>query len=238
MARPLMVKSPRARFVAFSKEGNMPKPLRITLLVLALGVISGLALAQNADKNTAGPTANTLQLKLTEPIEGATITGTQVRVGLAYNMASFGQGQGTKFGEANFPLPIFEVFLDNDLKATLKGTEANITFIENVPPGNHKLAVLAKNISGEVIDRKEVNIVTVPAVAVAQEKTTLVEERPAPPPPPAPAPVVEAPAPPPPPAPAPMEREELPKTGSAYPTLAVAGLALVAVGLSLARKVS
>jgi LPXTG-motif cell wall-anchored protein len=221
--------------VAFSKEENMPKPLRITLLVLALGVFAGLALAQNADLNTAGPTANTLQLRLTEPIEGATITGTQVRVGLSYDMAAFGQGQGTKFGEANFPLPIFEVFLDNDLKATLKGTEANVTFIENVPPGNHKLAVLAKNISGEVIDRKEVNIITVPAVAVAETETkTLVEAAPAPPPPPAPA--IEAPAPPPP--PAPMEAETLPATGSAYPTLAVAGLALVVAGLSLARKVS
>jgi LPXTG-motif cell wall-anchored protein len=117
----------------------------------------------------------------------------------------------------------------------LKGTEANVTFIENVPPGNHKLAVLAKNISGEVIDRKEVNIITVPAVAVAETETkTLVEAAPAPPPPPAPA--IEAPAPPPP--PAPMEAETLPATGSAYPTLAVAGLALVAAGFSLARKVS
>jgi LPXTG-motif cell wall-anchored protein len=217
----------------------MPKPLRITLLVLASGVFAGLALAQSADLNTAGPTANTLQLKLTEPIEGATITGTQVRVGLSYNMAAFGQGQGTKFGEANFPLPIFEVYLNNDLKATLKGTEANVTFIENVPPGNHKLAVLAKNTSGEVIDRKEVNIITVPAVAAAETETkTLIEEKPAAEPPPAPAPAIEAPAPPPPPAPAPMEAETLPATGSAYPTLAAAGLVLVAAGLSLARKVS
>jgi LPXTG-motif cell wall-anchored protein len=200
----------------------MPKPVKVTLLVLALGVFTGLALAQNAYTNTSGPTANTLQLKLVEPVEGATITGTQLRVGLAYDTAA-----------ANLPLPIFEVYLDNNLKVTLKGPEANITFIENVPPGNHKLAVLAKNVSGEVIDRKEVNIITVPAVAVAATKT-LVEENPAPPPPPAP--VIEAPAPPPP--PAPMERETLPKTGSVYPTLAVAGLALVAVGLSLARKVS
>jgi LPXTG-motif cell wall-anchored protein len=34
-----------------------------------------------------------------------------------------------------------------------------------------------------------------------------------------------------------MERKTLPKTGSVYPTLAVAGLALAAVGVSLARKV-
>jgi LPXTG-motif cell wall-anchored protein len=219
----------------------MPKPLRIALLVLAVGALAGVALAQNADYNTAGPTANTLQLRLTEPAEGATITGTQVRVGLSYNQAAFGKGQGTKFGEANFPLPIFEVYLDNDLKQTLKGTEANVAFIENVPPGAHKVVVMAKNISGEVIDRKEVSITTVPAVAAKTETTTtLVEERPAPPPPaaPAPAPVIEAPAPPPPPAPAPMERKTLPSTGSTYPTLAVAGLALVAVGLSLNRKIS
>lgn len=215
----------------------MPKPLRIVLLVLAAGAFAGLAVAQNADLNTAGPTANTLQLKLTEPAEGATITGTQVRVGLSYNHAAFGQGQGTKFGEANFPLPIFEVFLDNDLKQTLKGTDANVTFIENVPPGTHKIAVLAKNISGEVIDRKEVSITTVPAVAATTEKTTTTyEARPAPPAPPAPAPVIEAPAPPPP--PAPMERETLPKTASAYPALALAGLALVAAGLTLGRKAS
>jgi LPXTG-motif cell wall-anchored protein len=223
----------------------MPKPLRIALMVLAVGAFAGVVLAQNANYNTSAPTANTLQLKLIEPAEGATITGAQVRVGLSYNQAAFGKGQGTKFGEANFPLPIFEIYLDNDLKQTLKGTEANVAFIENVPPGTHKVAVMAKNISGEVIDRKEVSITTVPAVAEKTETTTTrVEERPAPPPPPAPAPAVEAPAPPPPPpaapapAPAPMERETLPSTGSAYPTLAVAGLALVAVGLSLKRKIS
>jgi LPXTG-motif cell wall-anchored protein len=195
-----------------------------------VGAFAGVAAAQNADLNTAGPTANTLQLKLTEPAEGATITGTQVRVGLSYNQAAFGKGQGTKFGEANFPLPIFEIYLDNDLRQTLKGTDANIALIENVPPGAHKIVVMAKNISNEVIDRKEVNVTTVPAV---------VEAAPAPPPPPpAPAPAIEAPAPPPPPpAPAPMERETLPKTGSVYPTLALAGVALASVGVSLARKV-
>lgn len=215
----------------------MPKPIRIAMLVLAAVAFAGVAMAQNADLNTAGPTANTLQLKLTEPLEGATITGSQVRVGIAYNHAAFGVGQGTKFGEANFPLPIFDVYLDNDLKQSLKGTEANVAFIENVPPGTHKIAVLAKNISGEVIDRKEVGITTIAATAEAAPApaTTAYEERTAPPPPP-PAPVVEAPEPPP--APAPMERETLPKTASAYPTVAAAGLALVAVGLSLARKVS
>ena len=209
----------------------MAKLLRFTILALAVGAFAGVALAQSADKNTGGPTANTLQLRLTEPAEGATITGTQVRVGVAYNMTGFGQGQGTKFGEANFPQPTFDIFLDNDLKATLKGTEANVAFIENVPPGNHKIVVMAKNVSGEVIDRKEVGITTVPAVAaMAETTTTTFVERtePAPPPPPAP---VTIEAPPPPPAPV-----ELPTTGTAYPQMAAAGLALALVGLTLARK--
>src|SRR6266568_3652777 len=111
--------------------------------------VAGASLAQNADPNTGGPTKNTLQLKLTEPAEGATITGTSVRVTVDYNHKGFGTGQGTKFGEANFPQPRFDVFLDNTLKATLKGTQSNTATIESVPPGSHKIAVVALNVSGE-----------------------------------------------------------------------------------------
>lgn len=209
----------------------MAKLFRFTILALAVGAFAGVALAQSADKNTGGPTANTLQLRLTEPAEGATITGTQVRVGVAYNVTAFGQGQGTRFGEANFPQPTFDIFLDNDLKQTIKGTEANVAFIENVPPGAHKIVVIAKNVSGEVIDRKEVKITTVPAAAAMAETTTTTFEARTEPAPPPPAPVIE------PPPPAPAMEVELPKTGTAYPQMAAAGLALALVGLTLARKV-
>lgn len=208
----------------------MAKLFRFTILALAVGAFAGVALAQSADKNTGGPTANTLQLRLTEPAEGATITGTQVRVGVAYNVTAFGQGQGTRFGEANFPQPTFDIFLDNDLKQTIKGTEANVAFIENVPPGAHKIVVMAKNVSGEVIDRKEVKITTVPAAAAMAETTTTTFEARTEPAPPPPAPVIEPP-------PAPAMEVELPKTGTAYPQMAAAGLALALVGLTLARKV-
>jgi len=67
----------------------MPKPLRLLILALAVGAFAGVALAQSAQYNTGGPTAKTLQLKLTEPAEGATITGTQVRVGVSYNTKNF-----------------------------------------------------------------------------------------------------------------------------------------------------
>jgi hypothetical protein len=214
----------------------MPKTLRLTVLILAVVGFAGVALAQSANYNTGGPTANTLQLKLTEPAEGATITGTQIRVGIAYNTSNFGEGQGTKFGEKDFPQPTFDVFLDSDLKQTVKGSESNVVFIDNVPAGSHKIVVMAKNVSGEVIDRKQVNITVAPAVA-ADTTTAPTTYAAAPPPPPAPAPVVEAPAPPPPPAPAmEMEHKTLPKTGSAYPRVAAAGLALAIAGLVLARK--
>jgi LPXTG-motif cell wall-anchored protein len=211
----------------------MPKPLRLMILVLAVGAFAGVALAQSANYNTGGPTANTLQLKLTEPAEGATITGTQVRVGIAYNTSNFGEGQGTKFGEKDFPQPTFDVFLDDDLKQTVKGSESNVVFIDNVPAGSHKIVVMAKNVSGEVIDRKQVTITVAPAVA-AETTTAPTTYAPVPPPPPAPA--VEAPAPPPPAPAMEMEHETLPKTGSAYPQVAAAGLALAIAGLALARK--
>jgi hypothetical protein len=167
-----------------------------------------------------------------EPSQGATITGDTVRVTVDYNHQIFAAGQGTRFGEANFPQPRFDVYLDNSLKATLKGTESNTATIENVSPGSHKIAVVALNVSGEVIDRKEVGITTTAATTVMAEKNTTVETAPAPaPPPPAPAPSYEpAPAP-----PAPAETT-LPTTASIFPRLALLGLALVAGGLLLGRK--
>ena len=222
---------------------------RISGLIAAIAIfaVAGAAFAQNADPNTGGPTKNTLRLKLVEPIEGASISGTSVRVAVDYNHNVFGVGQGTKFGDANFPQPRFEVFLDNTRVATLKGTETNTTVIENVPMGTHKIAVVALNVSGEVIDRKEVGFQTTSTTTIAESTTSsttsTMSTAPAPAapapapaaPPPAPAP---APAYVPPPAPAPAAPIEsaLPKTASSAPRLALFGLALVAAGLIVGRK--
>jgi hypothetical protein len=212
------------------------------IVALALFAVAGMAVAQNADQNTGGPTKNTLQLRLLEPVEGASITGNSVRVSVGWNNKAFGQGQGTKFGEANFPQPRFDVYLDNSLKATLKGGESNVTTIESVPAGTHKIAVVALNVSGEIIDRKEVNVTTMTTVisesTTSSNTTTIAAAPPAPPPapayqpPPAPAPVYA----PPPAPPAPMETT-LPKTASSSPRMVLLGLALVAAGL-LVRKAS
>jgi len=203
------------------------------IAALALFAVAGLAVAQNADQNTGGPTKNTLKLRLVEPLEGASITGDSVRVAVDYNHDIFGTGQGTKFGEANFPQPRFDIFLDNTLKTTLKGTEANTTVLEAVPAGAHKIVVVAKNVSGEVIDRKEVKITTSPSVVVEAAPAPAPAPVQAYQPPPAPAPVYQpAPAP-----PAPVEAA-LPTTASSAPRIALLGLALVAVGLLVGRKAS
>ena len=190
--------------------------------------MAAAALGQNADQNTGGPTKNTLKLTLTEPLEGATITGSVVRVTVGYNPYAFGTGGGTHFGEPNFPQPRFDVYLDNTLKTTLKGTESNVATIENVPPGSHKIVVVALNVSGEIIDRKEVNVTTA-ELGMLEPRRPVAKEVPREP---APIPAYE-----PAPKPAPVEATTLPTTGSHAPKLALAGLALIACGLLLARKV-
>jgi len=200
-------------------------------------VIAGAALAQNADPNTAAPTKNDLRLRLTEPAEGATVTGTSVRVTIDYDRTVFGQGQGTKFGEANFPPAKFDVFLDNKLQQTLTAGEANVATIESVPAGSHKIVVVAKNLSGEVIDRKEVNFLTVAeTTAAAAPAPATVERQKASPAPssysssyssqttqPAPS--------------APETPSTLPQTASTAPRLALAGLALAFLGLLVSKRV-
>jgi hypothetical protein len=211
----------------------MRRRISTLIAVLALCAFAGTALAQNADPNTGGPTKNTLKLKLMEPAEGATISGSSIRVTVDYNHQVFAAGQGTRFGEANFPQPRFEVFLDNQRKATLKGTESNTVTIDNVPAGSHRIAVVALNVSGEVIDRKEVGLTTTPTVLAERTtstSTSTVEAAP-PAPPPAPAPAYV-----PPPAPPAPAETTLPKTASVFPRLALAGLALVAAGLLIGRK--
>lgn len=207
------------------------------LALAGLLALAPVAVAQNADQNTAGPTRNTLRLRVTEPSEGARIDGTTIRVAVDFNRSVFGQGQGTKFGENNFPLPIFDVYVDNSLKQTLNGGESNVAVIPDVPAGSHKIVVVAKNISGEVIDRATINVTNTVAAAASTMTApppparTSMDSAPPPaaPPAPAPAPAYSAPAP-----VATANSDALPKTSSDAPATALLGLSLVASGVLLA----
>src|SRR3984893_11843082 len=211
-----------------------------TLALAGVLCVAGWAAGQNADLKTAGPSKNQLKLRLTEPREGAQISGSTIRVAVDYNATIFGAGQGTKFGEKNFPMPLFDVYVDNTLKQTLKGGESNVAVIEGIPPGRHKVVVMAKNISNEIIDRAEVNVTnteatvssTVAPAPAPAETTTYSSNTSAPAPPPPSAPVRSyatdtTPT---------RQSDTLPTTGSSAPDAAVLGLALVAGGLWIARR--
>jgi LPXTG-motif cell wall-anchored protein len=219
-------------------------------------LIAGVVSAQNADPNTGGPTKNTLRLRLVEPREGAQITGPSIRVAVDYNKTSFGEGQGTKFGDRNYPQPRFDVYLDNKLQETLKGGEKNVADIMNVPPGAHKVTVVAKNVSNEIIDRAEVSVTNIAGASTAEASTTTTSDQPAVA---APAPVAPAPEPPSttvdtsrssmtssttststaPAAPdttTTSTSDNLPRTGSNAPAAALLGATLLAAGLYVSRR--
>ena len=139
---------------------------RTRMLIAGIVAIAaaGFALGQNADKNTAGPTKNDYRLRVVEPAEGATITKSPIQV--VVDLRTIPEVGGETRDVNSMPRPRIDVFLDNDNKGTLQ-EGSNVLTLDAVTPGAHKLVVLAKNQSGEVIDRKEVNFTAEPATSVA-----------------------------------------------------------------------
>jgi hypothetical protein len=130
------------------------KPLR-KFLVLFPGVLlaGAIAYGQNAGENTAGPTANDYELKVLEPAQGASITGSSVRV---YVDTALPRSLGGFTPRTDrMPRPFIHVFLDGQPKADLYGGH-ELDTIKGVTPGDHTLVFEALNRSGEVIDRRAV----------------------------------------------------------------------------------
>jgi LPXTG-motif cell wall-anchored protein len=202
------------------------KALRSLALVLLASAVAGLAVAQSANLNTSGPSKNDYRLRVIQPVEGATITGSKVQVIVDTEIPA---ERDMRHDSNSMPHPDVDVFMDETLQGTMRN-ENNVVDIENIAPGPHKIVVLAKNRTGEVIDRKEIHISAIaPSVAAAPA----VSERPVKPAPaPAPAPAAQSYVPPAPPAPV---SHKLPKTGTSDPLLAAAGLALLLGGMAIRR---
>lgn len=211
---------------------------------LALAMSAALATAQSADPNTSGPTKNTFRLRVLEPAEGAMVTGSSVRVSASTLIP--GEEDTKNIAPTDrTPRPEIVVFLDNSQKGVLN-QETNTLVIESVPAGTHKLVLLAKNVSGEVVDRKEINFTSSEPMAASATTTS---REPAPVAAPAPAPREPAPVAAPPPAPARQETtvattaqeqpaaaevpETLPQTASLLPLAALAGASLLGAGAAL-----
>jgi hypothetical protein len=193
-----------------------------TIAAVLLGLAAATFVrAQNAKVYGGGPTGNDYRLKIVQPVEGAKITGPTVQVIVDTEIP----GETDVRRDTNtMPRPDVQVFLDDSRQGRMRD-ENNIVTLENVTPGPHKLRFLAINRAGEVFDRKEVGFV---AVAPPVQPANVTVHNP-PPAPPAPVAAVVPPAPP---APAPVE---MPKTATADPLYAAAGLALVAGGLIMRR---
>lgn len=127
---------------------------RLAVAVLAVSTFAAVALGQNADKNTAGPTKNDYRLHVIEPAEGAAISGPTVRVVVDTNIRE--QLDGEKVDVNSMPRPLVDVWLDGKREGTMKDAQ-NVIEIDNVSPGPHKLSLVAKNKANEIIDKKEIN---------------------------------------------------------------------------------
>ena len=196
---------------------------RTTISLAALALAAAMS-AQNADQNTAGPTRNDYRLRLIQPVEGATIVGDRIEVVVDTEIPA---ERDTARDVNSMPRPRIDVFLNELYQATMKDTE-NVVELKHLAYGPHEIVLLAKNMSGEIIDRRVIHVTTMAppkvakAVSVPEPAPVAVQEPPRPAPEPAPLP-------------APATVEDLPKTGTANPLLMVVGLALLAAGLIVRR---
>jgi len=187
-------------------------------------VILGLAAAtfvwaQNSKSVGGAPTADYYRLKIVQPVEGAKVLGPTIQVIVDTEIPG---DTDVRRDVNSMPRPDVQVFLDDSRQGRMRD-ENNAVTLENVVPGPHKLTFLAVNRAGEVFDRKEIHFMAV-APPAQPENVTHYNPRPIPPPPP-----VAAAAPPAEPA------TVMPKTATADPLYAAAGLVLLAGGL-VARR--
>jgi LPXTG-motif cell wall-anchored protein len=208
------------------------KVARTTLAALFLASSAALVLAQLSGGYSNAPTSADYRITVIEPTEGAKIQGPDVTIEL--RLPRVPEGSGISQTERRDTLtPTFQVFVDGRSVGNLPQGQ-NVFTARGLSEGPHKIAIVAKNTAGEVLDRKDVNITT---AAVTSQAAAVAA--PAPPPPPqavAPEPPAPVAAPPPaPPAPAPSAPTSLPKTGTSLPAVALAGLAMLLAGALLRR---
>jgi len=212
-----------------------PKMARTALVALFLASSAALVLAQLPGGYSNAPTSADYRITVIEPTEGATIQGPDVAIEL--RLPRVPEGNTVSQTERRDTLtPTFQIFVDGKSVGNLPQGQ-NVFTARGLSEGPHKIAVVAKNTAGEVLGRKDLNITT--TALTSHAAVAAPAPAPAPPPPPqaiAPEPPAPAAAPPPaPPAPAPIAPTALPKTGTSYPAIALAGLAMLLAGALLRR---
>ncbi len=209
---------------------------RAIWMLAAVFACSATASAQlPTSKQSNSPTSNEYRMRVTEPIEGATIRSNEfnVVVGAAPATPS-GTSVAPKEREDSLK-PTFQVWVDGKDFGNIP-SNSNVLAVRTAGYGPHKIVVAAKNTAGELIDRREISVTTAAPVmaeaAPAPAPVTRMEPAPAPAPAPPPAPVAAEP----PAASYTSDSSTLPKTGSSAPRTALLGLGLIAGGLLLRRR--
>lgn len=214
--------------------------LRIFLSAILVAGLAATASAQTGKsmQYSNAPTDTDYRLRIIEPKNGATLTGKDLNIVVSLPAIPPGnksQSTASDLKQKDMNTPIFQVFIDGKSQGNLPGGQ-NVFYARDLSYGPHKIVVMAKNASGEVVDRQEIGITTVESTTASmtsqRTETTIAEA--APPPAPAPAPVAEYSAPPPPaPAPAAPVETALPHTASRAPLAVAAGLLLLVAGLAV-----
>jgi hypothetical protein len=204
------------------------------LLIFGLAAVATAQTGKSMQYSNA-PTDTDYRMTIVEPKAGATVVGKDVNIVVGLPTVPPGnrsQSEASDLKQKDMNTPIFQIWVDGKNYGNLPGGQ-NVFYARDLSYGPHKIVVMAKNASGEVVDRKEVSITTVEkteSVAMTQSAAPVPAPEPAPAPP---APRAEAYAPPPPPAPAAPVETALPHTATGYPLAALAGLALVGAGIAL-----
>src|SRR6185503_18514105 len=82
-----------------------------TATLVAAGLaLAGLALGQNADPNSAGPTKNDYRLRVVEPAEGAMLKGDSIQV--VVDLRPFPEVGSERRDVNSMPRPRVDIFLD------------------------------------------------------------------------------------------------------------------------------
>jgi hypothetical protein len=204
--------------------------MKKAILFLAIFGLAAVILGQlPTSQQSNAPTSNSFRIQVMEPLEGATIQGPNFNVVLGLPRAT-PPGTAVSPDERRSSLtPTYQIWVDGKDYGNLPIGQ-NVLNVSGVPTGPHKIVIAAKNTAGELIDRKEFSVTTIPVVVAQTQMKT--EPAPAPPayvPPPA---VEAAPAP----APPPPVETTLPHTATFYPSLAVAGFLLLVAGIALRFK--
>jgi hypothetical protein len=203
-------------------------------VVFSLSLAFGLAALASGQTGKSlqysnAPTDTDYRMTIVEPKPGATIVGKDVNIVLGLPTVPPGnkkQSEASDLKQKDMNTPIFQIWVDGKNYGNLPGG-TNVFYARDLSYGPHKIVVMAKNASGELVDRKEISVTTVEtagSVAMTQRAA------PAPEPAPAPAPVEPAPAPPAP------SYTSLPQTATAYPLAGLAGLLLIGAGIALRHR--